>query len=200
MVLTRPVIADDLARFGDRVHGVSVYPISRYFRAVDFAVAASGYNAFHELVQFGVPTAFVPNTLDRDGRPGGPGAVGGRTPVWDWPVREASEHEVSEHEASEHEVNRVVTTLADPVRRAALAARCVEVAQPNGAVAAMAAVETLLGLAEHGGSGVEHGGSGVEHGGSGVEHGGSGVERQVPGGVEHGGSGVERQVPGGVAP
>jgi UDP:flavonoid glycosyltransferase YjiC (YdhE family) len=136
VVLTRPMIADDLARFGDRVHGVSVYPISRYFRAVDFAIAASGYNAFHELVQFGVPTAFVPNTStamdDQEGRAVWAEEVG--VGLW---VREVSGAQV----------DRAVTALADPARRAGFAARCRELAQPNGAGAAMRAVEELVGLA-----------------------------------------------------
>ena len=38
----------------------SVYPLSRYFAAFDFAVSATGYNTFHELVRFGVPTIFIP--------------------------------------------------------------------------------------------------------------------------------------------
>jgi UDP:flavonoid glycosyltransferase YjiC (YdhE family) len=136
VVLTRPLIADDTARFGDRVHGVSIYPVSRYFRAVDFAIAASGYNAFHELVQFGVPTAFVPNTStamdDQEGRA-----------VW---AQEAGVG-LCLREVTDAEVDRAVTALADPIRRAAFAQRCHEVARPNGAVAAMAAVEDLIGVA-----------------------------------------------------
>lgn len=135
VVLTRPLIADDTARFGDRVHGVSVYPVSRYFRAADFAIAASGYNAFHELVQFGVPTAFVPNTStamdDQEGRA-----------VW----AEESGVGLCVREVVESEVDRAVTALADPVRREGFAARCRELARPNGAGAAMAAVEELIGL------------------------------------------------------
>ena len=38
-----------------------VYPLSRYYRAFDLAVSAAGYNSFHELVGFAVPTLFVPN-------------------------------------------------------------------------------------------------------------------------------------------
>jgi UDP:flavonoid glycosyltransferase YjiC (YdhE family) len=137
VVLTRPLIADDLARFGDRVRAVSVYPVSRYFRAVDFAVAASGYNAFHELVQFGVPTAFVPNLAtamdDQEGRA-----------LW---AQEAGAG-LAVREVSEAEVDRVVTALAEPQRRTGFARRCREVAQPNGAAAAMAAVEELIGLTE----------------------------------------------------
>ena len=38
----------------------ATFPMSRYFRAFDLAVAAAGYNAFHELIAFGVPTLFVP--------------------------------------------------------------------------------------------------------------------------------------------
>lgn len=49
----------------------STFPMSRYFEAFDMAVAAAGYNAFHELIAFGVPTLFVPmprNTDDQAAR------------------------------------------------------------------------------------------------------------------------------------
>jgi UDP:flavonoid glycosyltransferase YjiC (YdhE family) len=44
----------------------ATFPMSRYFRAFDLAVAAAGYNAFHELVAFGVPTLFVPMPRQTD--------------------------------------------------------------------------------------------------------------------------------------
>jgi UDP:flavonoid glycosyltransferase YjiC (YdhE family) len=43
------------------VHPVREFPLSRRFRAFDVAVSASGYNSFHELLRFGVPTLFIPN-------------------------------------------------------------------------------------------------------------------------------------------
>lgn len=49
----------------------ATFPMSRYFHAFDLAVAAAGYNAFHELIAFGVPTLFVPmprNTDDQAAR------------------------------------------------------------------------------------------------------------------------------------
>jgi hypothetical protein len=51
----------------------ATYPMSRYFAAFDASVAAAGYNAFHELIAFGVPTLFVPmprNTDDQAARAG----------------------------------------------------------------------------------------------------------------------------------
>ncbi len=48
------------------VHLRSTYPMSRYYAAFDGAVAAAGYNAFHELVRFGVPTLFVPMRRETD--------------------------------------------------------------------------------------------------------------------------------------
>jgi UDP:flavonoid glycosyltransferase YjiC (YdhE family) len=49
----------------------ATFPMSRYFNAFDLAVAAAGYNAFHELIAFRVPSLFVPmprNTDDQAAR------------------------------------------------------------------------------------------------------------------------------------
>ena len=43
------------------VHVIHEFPLSRRFRAFDLAVSASGYNSFHELLRFGIPTLFIPN-------------------------------------------------------------------------------------------------------------------------------------------
>lgn len=43
------------------VHVVQDYPLARRYAAFDLVVSASGYNSFHELLRFGVPTLFVPN-------------------------------------------------------------------------------------------------------------------------------------------
>lgn len=44
-----------------RIKVISIYPSARYFKGIDFAIAAAGYNTFHELVLFRVPTVFIPN-------------------------------------------------------------------------------------------------------------------------------------------
>jgi UDP:flavonoid glycosyltransferase YjiC (YdhE family) len=43
------------------VHVVREFPLSRRFHAFDLAVSAAGYNSFHELLRFGIPTLFIPN-------------------------------------------------------------------------------------------------------------------------------------------
>ncbi len=133
VVLTRPVIAGEAGPVADRVRPVSVYPISRYLAVVDFAIAASGYNSFHELVGAAVPAAFVPNMAtaldDQLGR-----------------ARWAQESGAGLclPEVTPATVDAVAERLTDPAVRAALAARCLELRRPNGAGEAMAAVARML--------------------------------------------------------
>lgn len=59
--VTVPAIAERAGTDDEHVHLISAYPLSRYLRAFDVAVSAAGYNSFHELLRFGVPTLFLPN-------------------------------------------------------------------------------------------------------------------------------------------
>ena len=48
----------------DPEQGVAVlrrFPLSRYVRAFDASIGAVGYNSFHEAIQAGLPSIFVPN-------------------------------------------------------------------------------------------------------------------------------------------
>jgi glycosyltransferase involved in cell wall biosynthesis len=58
--VTQTPIADTDRALRD-VHVVREFPLSRRFHAFDLAVSASGYNSFHELLRFGIPTLFIPN-------------------------------------------------------------------------------------------------------------------------------------------
>jgi UDP:flavonoid glycosyltransferase YjiC (YdhE family) len=133
VVVTRPAIADSENHLPDRVHLTSVYPVSRALCAVDLAVAAPGYNAFHELLAFGVPTAFVPNR---------------RTALDDQGARaswaEAAGVGLHVEELDDRAIARVVAELGDPGRRAELADRCAQLPHANGARPAQEAVEDLL--------------------------------------------------------
>ncbi len=101
------------------------FPNSHYLRAFDFVVSAAGYNTFHELIGYGLPTIFVPNekveTDDQLGR-----------------SRYAEEQglglcmAVTELDNFESYAQR----LLDPGERGRIAAACRERQWPNGAAVA----------------------------------------------------------------
>jgi predicted glycosyltransferase len=45
---------------------VSIYPLVRYMRAFDVFAGAAGYNTCCEIIQSGVPSLLVPNTMVAD--------------------------------------------------------------------------------------------------------------------------------------
>ena len=49
---------------GPRHRIVELFPSFRYSRAFDAAIAAAGYNTFHENILAGIPSLFVPNEAD----------------------------------------------------------------------------------------------------------------------------------------
>jgi UDP:flavonoid glycosyltransferase YjiC (YdhE family) len=111
----------------------SLYPVSQYIRAFDLVVSAAGYNSFHELIGFGIPTVFVPNGEtaldDQIGR-----------------VRYAEQAGVclALYDPAGSEVETVLDQAIRPQIQAALSQRCVELAFPNGAIEAASWMSALL--------------------------------------------------------
>jgi UDP:flavonoid glycosyltransferase YjiC (YdhE family) len=109
---------------------VNLYPLSPYLRAFDFAVSAAGYNSFHELISFGVPSVFMPNENtaydDQVAR-----------------VRYAAEHGVAVW-LQDPTSNESLEPILDHVVREALSERCLELSPPNGAQAAADWVTELI--------------------------------------------------------
>lgn len=62
ILLGESIIGEHLDIKHPHITTIRSYPNSQYFKAIDYAVSASGYNTFHELLYYGVPSIFVPNT------------------------------------------------------------------------------------------------------------------------------------------
>jgi Glycosyltransferase family 28 C-terminal domain len=59
-VIAEWMIADRSLDHWPRVRRLAGFPNAAYFRAFDFVVSSAGYNSFHELLHFGIPSVFVP--------------------------------------------------------------------------------------------------------------------------------------------
>jgi UDP:flavonoid glycosyltransferase YjiC (YdhE family) len=113
------------------------YPLSQYFRAFDFSISAAGYNTFHEIVNFDLPTIFIPN----------------RHPAMDDQASRAT-HAQSLHAAFELEESdlsdlpELVALLLDKKAREFLTTQSKTLHQPNGAADAARLLTQLLTAAQ----------------------------------------------------
>ncbi len=109
----------------------ATFPMSRYFNAFDLAVAAAGYNSFHELIAFGVPTLFVPMPRDTDDQ-----AARAR-----WAAGEGMGLAVTG--AGDPDLDDRVAELRDPAVADSLRRRCEERSPGSGAADAAALVAAM---------------------------------------------------------
>lgn len=63
LVVAESIIGKQLIITGNEIIRLKEYPNARYFSEIDFAVSAAGYNTFHELMYYKVPTVFIPNLV-----------------------------------------------------------------------------------------------------------------------------------------
>jgi len=108
------------------------YPVSRHYRAFDFAVSAAGYNAFHELVALAVPTAFVPMPRELDDQ-----AARAR-----W-AEHAGVALACDGPGSD-DLEGVVERMLDPAARERIRARARALDPTNGAIEAAALISRLV--------------------------------------------------------
>jgi hypothetical protein len=101
------------------------FPLGRYLRAFDFCISAAGYNAYHELIQAGMPTVFIanrhPTMDDQQGRA-------------KFAQASAAAFEMSEDDLDD--LGEVVAMLMQKPAREFLSGNCRALARDNGAGAA----------------------------------------------------------------
>ncbi len=119
---------------GTRV--VSGFPLSRYFRAFDFSIAAAGYNTVHEAIEFGLPCIFVANTHaaidDQAARAGFAQDAGAA---------------IALPEDELFQLPAVCEVMLDPRAQEVMRGKCAALRRDNGAAAAADALASLIGAA-----------------------------------------------------
>lgn len=113
------------------------YPLSQYFRAFDFSVSAAGYNTFHEVMNFDLPTIFIPN----------------RHPSMDDQAGRADHAQALQaafelDESDLGDLPDLVAIMMDAKARSFLVSNSQKLHQPNGAEAAARALTGLLEAAQ----------------------------------------------------
>lgn len=137
-----PVSVIDVRPQGPRHHVRPLFPLGLYINAFDFAVAAAGYNTFHECLSAALPTLFVPNTTgmtDLQSSRGQYGAVAGWCLVAD--------------ENDPYSIRRGLRKITDAETRRSLGRECGRIASRwDGAAEAARLIGSLGGLPIAGGT------------------------------------------------
>jgi hypothetical protein len=131
----------------------ATFPMSRYYAAFDGAVSAAGYNVFHELARFRVPSVFVPMERETDDQEARAAHA------------QASGTGLGTRGPGDPSLERQLEALLDAERRQALRERLDELRPENGAPEA---ARWLEGLLEAPGSGTGGRSGGGRPGGEGV--------------------------------
>jgi UDP-N-acetylglucosamine:LPS N-acetylglucosamine transferase len=113
---------------------VSGLPLSQYFNAFDFSISAAGYNTFHEVMAFGLPTIFIGNRHE---------AIDDQVARAQFAQDAGAALELGEDEL--FQLRSVCDVLFDPRAREVLRENSRKLARPNGAAAAADAIAELLG-------------------------------------------------------
>ena len=113
---------------------LSAFPNARHFRAFDFAVSAAGYNSFHELLHYGLPTIFVPNDQQK---------VDDQRARAEW--AESRGAAICLPRGAEATLAGYISALLDPALRRQLSRRARVACPTNGAAAAAAAIVAVAG-------------------------------------------------------
>ena len=109
------------------------FPISRYFEAFDFSISAAGYNTFHEVLAFALPTIFLANrhpSMDDQGARAGFAQDNG------------AGFDLAEDQL--FHLPALCEALMNEKARAFVREKCVLLKQPNGAKAAADAIIELV--------------------------------------------------------
>lgn len=107
-----------------RVSVIETYPLARIIRAFDFCVAAPGYNAYHEMLAYAVPTLFIPRHVDLDDQD--------KRATWG---HDAGVNFVSSATDAEG-LRDALQRLLDPEVRAAMTRRCRQLVAADGGASA----------------------------------------------------------------
>jgi hypothetical protein len=115
-----------------QIRVVRTFPLSRFFRAFDASISAVGYNSYHELVQAGIPTLFIPNENPRQDNQ-----------VVRAQFAERHGYGICVRTREIYRLEPAIRRLLDPSERQLMADACARFARPNGAVEAAKMVEEL---------------------------------------------------------
>lgn len=141
-VLPISPIADAPVDLPPHVRTISAYPIAHLFHAFDGCIAASGYNAFHELLHLKLPSLFLPNRQT---------ALDDQEARANW--AEGAGVALASHTDDPDELRTQIRKLLDPSTRQRLRERCDQLSPDNGAE--LAAARLREAVAAHIAVGVE---------------------------------------------